>query len=231
MEEADWAINEFGAAELGDTRRTGRLVRLASVLAQRPAASLPAACDDPGMLKGGYRLLENPAVAPAAVLASHVQATLERAREVPLVLAVQDTTEPDYTHHPGTTGLGPIGNGSGRGLLVHTTLAITPNRLPLGLLAQQDWARDPDDRGKKRRRKQLPIGQKESQKWLTSLQTVNAWAAECPATRFVSVGDAEADIYDVFCAPQAANVAVLVRAGGPSRCSRRPTGPRNSSRP
>ena len=195
MEEADWAINEFGAAELEDTRRTGRLVRLASVLAQRPAALLPAACDDPAMLKGGYRLLENPAVAPAAVLASHVQATLERAREVPLVLAVQDTTELDYTHHPGTTGLGPIGNGYGRGLLVHTTLATTPDRLPLGLLAQQDWARDPDDRGKKRRRKQLPIGQKESQKWLTSLQTVNAWAAECPGTRFVSVGDAEADIY------------------------------------
>ena len=140
MEEADWAINEFGAAELEDTRRTGRLVRLASVLAQRPAALLPAACDDPAMLKGGYRLLENPAVAPAAVLASHVQATLERAREVPLVLAVQDTTELDYTHHPGTTGLGPIGNGYGRGLLVHTTLATTPDRLPLGLLAQSCWA-------------------------------------------------------------------------------------------
>ena len=114
MEEADWAINEFGAVELGDTRRTDRL-------AQRPAASLPAACDDLAMLKGAYRLLENPAV--------------------PLVRAVQDTAELDYTRHPGTTGLGPIGNGYGRGLLVHTTLAITPDRLPLGLLAQQDWAR------------------------------------------------------------------------------------------
>jgi Transposase DNA-binding/Transposase Tn5 dimerisation domain len=212
MDEAEWAINEFGAADLGDTRRTDRLVALASALAQRPAASLPAACDDPAMLKGAYRWLENPAVAPEAVLASHVQATLERVQQVPLVLAVQDTTDLDYSHHPATQGLGPIGNGYGRGLLVHTTLAITPERLPLGLLGQQAWVRDAASVGKKHRRKQLPIGEKESQKWLTGLATVSALAAECPQTRFVSVGDAEADIYDVFCAPRPANVDFLVRA-------------------
>ena len=66
--------------------------------------------------------------------------------------------------------------------------------------------------GKKHRRKRLPIGKKESQKWLTSVRAVNGWAAECPGTRFISAGDAEADIYDVFCAPRAANVALLVRA-------------------
>ena len=212
MEDADWAITEFGAADLGDKRRTDRLVALATVLAQRPSASLPAACDDPAMLKGAYRLLENPAIEPTALLASHVQATLERAQAVPLVLAVQDTTELDYTGHPATTGLGALGSGYGRGILVHSTLAITPDRLPLGLLAQQDWTRDPAETGKKHRRKQRPIAQKESQKWLTSLGAVNGWAEECPQTQFVSVGDAEADIYDLFCAPRAANVALLVRA-------------------
>ena len=95
MDDADWAITEFGAADLGDSRRTDRLIALATVVAQRPAASLPAACDDPAMLKGAYRLLENPAVDPAALLASHVHATLERVQTVPLVLAVQDTTELD----------------------------------------------------------------------------------------------------------------------------------------
>jgi hypothetical protein len=212
MDEADWAITEFGAADLGDTRRTDRVVRLATVLAQRPSASLPAACDDPAMLKGAYRLLENPAIEPAALLASHVQATLERVAAVPLVLAVQDTTTLEYSDHPATTGLGPIGDGWGRGMLVHSTLALTPDRLPLGLLAQQDWTRDLDDIGKKHRRKQLPTSEKESQKWLTSLAAVNGWAAECPDTQFVSVGDAEADVYDLFCAPRAANVALLVRA-------------------
>ena len=100
------------------------------------------------MLKGAYRLLENPAVDPAVLLAGHVQSTPERAQEVPLVLAVQDTTEPDYTHHPATEGLGPIGNGRGRQMLVHATLAITPDRLPLGLLSQQDRTRDRPRRGR-----------------------------------------------------------------------------------
>jgi hypothetical protein len=49
-------------------------------------------------------------------------------------------------------------------LLVHTTLAFTPERVPVGLLAQQVWPRDPDDIDKRHRRKQLPISQKESQK-------------------------------------------------------------------
>ncbi len=67
MDEADWAINEFGAALLGDSRRTARLIALASVLAQRPEVSLPAACDDPAMRKGAYWFFENAATEPAAI--------------------------------------------------------------------------------------------------------------------------------------------------------------------
>src|SRR5438552_12640311 len=93
IEEADWAINEFGGAALGDTRRTDRLVRLATLLGSRPAASLPQACEDPAELKAAYRFFQNEAIAPAAILDSHVQATLERVAPLPLVLAVQDTTE------------------------------------------------------------------------------------------------------------------------------------------
>ena len=57
------------------------------------------------------------------------------------MLAIQDTTEIDYTAHPEKKGLGQIGNESGRGLLMHTTLAITVSGLPLGILEQQIWAR------------------------------------------------------------------------------------------
>src|SRR5262249_10540717 len=81
-------------------------------------------------------------------LDSHVDATLRRLASVPLVLAVQDTTELDWSTHPATTGLGPLGHPAQRGLHVHTTLAFTPERVPLGLLAQQVWARDPNTVGK-----------------------------------------------------------------------------------
>jgi hypothetical protein len=82
----------------------------------------------------------------------------------------------------------------------------------LGLLAQQVWARDPQDIGKSARRKQLPITQKESQKWLHSLDAVLTARECCPKTHFVSVGDREADVYDVLAASRAEGVDLLIRA-------------------
>src|SRR3712207_410879 len=124
---------------------------------------------------------------------SHVQATTARLRQVPLVLAVQDTTYLDWTDHPATTGLGPLVSVHQQGLLAHTTLAITPERVPLGLLAQQVWARDPATFAQQPNHKQRRIDEKESQKWLTSLAAVAELRAACPSTQVVSVGDARSE--------------------------------------
>ena len=165
----NWAVTEFAEAELGDARRTQRLIHMATVLAQQPMASLPEACGSPAELKAVYRFFDNEAIAPAELLASHVSATYERVGRVPRVLAVQDTTEVDWTAHPATTGLGPIGHPRHQGLMVHTTIAFTPERVPLGLVAQEVWARDPEKVGHRATRKQRPIAEKESGKWLRSL--------------------------------------------------------------
>jgi hypothetical protein len=207
-----WAVNEFADADLGDVRRTKRLVELAHVLAQHPTAALPEACGDGAMLKAAYRFFSHDVIEPQDCLYSHIEATYCRLDKVPLVLAVQDTTEVDWTGHPATTGLGPLGHPACQGLHVHSTLAFTPERVPLGLLAQHVWARDPDDVGKRKRRKQLPMSQKESQKWLTSLEAVCSARECCAQTRFVSVGDREADVFDLLAAERPAGVALLVRA-------------------
>jgi hypothetical protein len=164
------------------------------------------------MLKAAYRFFANDDIEPPDIVHSHIEATYSRLTHVPLVLAVQDTTEADWTSLRATAGLGPLGHSACQGLLVHTTLAITPDRVPLGLLAQQVWARDPNDVGKRARRKQLPISQKESQKWLWSLEAVFTAQEGCPNTRFVSVGDREADVYDVLAAQRPAGVDLLMRA-------------------
>ena len=104
-----WAVTEFAEAELGDVRRTMRLVELAHVLAQHPTAALPEACGDDAMLKAAYRFFANDAIEPHDVLDSHIEATYRRLHHVPVVLAVQDTTEVDWTSHPATRGLGPLG--------------------------------------------------------------------------------------------------------------------------
>jgi len=210
--DTNWAVHEFADADLGDERRTTRLVELAYALGQHPTAALPEACGTGSMLKAAYRFFDNDGIAPQDILQSHVEATYTRLGAVPVVLAVQDTTEVNWTRHPATQGLGPLGHTACHGLLVHTTLAITPERVPLGLLAQQVWARDPADVGKRARRKQLPISQKESQKWLHSLDAVYTAHDCCPTTRLVSVGDREADVYDVLAAPRPAGVDLLIRA-------------------
>lgn len=219
--DTNWAVNEFADAELGDPRRTKRVIELATALAQHPTASLPEACGKGAMLKAAYRFFSNDAIEPQDVLHSHIEATYSRLATVPLVLAVQDTTEVDWTAHPATEGLGPLGHTACQGLHVHSTLAVTPERVPLGLVAQQVWARDPAEVGKRARRKQLPIAQKESQKWLTSLDAVFTAQAECPETRFVSVGDREADVFDLLAAARPAGVELLIRAAW-NRCVEAP---------
>jgi hypothetical protein len=130
---------------------------------------------------------------------------------VPLVLAVQDSTQADWTAHPKTRGLGQIGTGGGRGMIVHSTLALTPERVPLGLLAQTDWLR-PLGAPRSPERRGVPIEHKERWKWLESLAAVKAAHAACPRTRFVSIGDREADIYDLFLVERPMGVDLVVRA-------------------
>jgi len=105
---------------------------------------------------------------------------------VPLILAVQDTRVLDWTHHPATTGLGPLNAGRQPGVLAHSTLALTPDHVPMGLLQQQVWARDPEVR-REHDHKTRPVAEQESQKWLTRLDAVSAARAVCPETHFVSV--------------------------------------------
>jgi hypothetical protein len=91
-DDINWAVNEFADADLGDGRRTQRLVELAHVLAQHPTAALPEACGDGAMLKAAYRFFTNDAIEPQDFLDSHIESTYQRLDQVPLVLAVQDTT-------------------------------------------------------------------------------------------------------------------------------------------
>ena len=126
-EVSSWVVTELAEAELGDVRRTQRLVEVATMLAPQPGASLPEACGNRAMLKAAYRFFDNEAVDPAEILASHVQATIPRLASVPVV---QDTTDLNWTAHPATTGLGPVGHAQQPGLLAHTTLALPLSGCP-----------------------------------------------------------------------------------------------------
>jgi hypothetical protein len=212
----DWAAEELGEAQLGDARLAKRLVTLARDFYARPQANIPQACQSRAKTKAAYRFLEHDHTTLEKILAPHYAATVRRVAQEPVVLAVQDTTTLNYSTHPATEQLGPIGSRKEGlvGLLLHDTLAFTPEGTPLGLLDVQCWARDPQAFGKRHRRYELPIEQKESQKWLTSFQKVAEVQRGCPATLLVSVGDREADIYELFAlaAGRGAGPQLLVRA-------------------
>ena len=197
---ADWVEEEFATVELYDPRLKRRLFGMVRDFYGQPQAPIPQACGSQAKTKAAYRFFDNERVSMDRVLRAHTESSVERIRAHQVVLAVQDTTTVNYTTHRATEGLGPISTqkSAAVGLVVHDTMAFTPEGTPLGLLDVQCWARDPEDKGKKYRRKELPIEQKESMKWLNSYRAVSEVQQLCPRTMLVSVGDRESDIYELF---------------------------------
>src|SRR5579859_6925467 len=207
-----WAMQEFGQAQLGDARRTRRLVRLAEQRGRQPAASLPQGCDDWAGAQAAYRFFDNAMIEPEAILDAHWQATVRRMAQQAIVLLPQDTTQLDYSTHTDTDGLGVLQSQHQRGLLLHTTLAVTPAGVPLGVIDQQVWARAPDQLGKRPDRKARPLEEKESVKWVNSLARALALQAQLPGVQLVSIADREGDVNDFLRPVLTTGLAVLVRA-------------------
>ena len=104
LDATSWAVTECADAALGALRRTQRVVALAHALAQRPGAALPEACGSGAMRKAASRLFTNDARAPDERLHRHSEATYGRLNAVPIVLAVHETTEANWTHGRVTAG-------------------------------------------------------------------------------------------------------------------------------
>jgi hypothetical protein len=198
---ADWVEEELGTVEFYDGRLTRRLFSMVRDFYGKPLAPIPQALSgSQAKTKAAYRFLGNERVTMDEILRAHVESSIERIREHRVVLAVQDTSSLNYTTHRATEGLGPINTSkdAALGMLLHDTMAFTPEGIPLGLLDVQCWARDPEEMGKRHRRTELPIEQKESMKWLNSYRAVNEAQKLCPESTLVSVGDRESDIYELF---------------------------------
>lgn len=211
-----WAEQEFGGVRLHDDRLKERLYTIARDFFNRSDKNIPEACGTKARTMAAYRFFSNPKVNMDVILTPHTEAAIERIKEHKVVLAPQDTTSLNYCAHSDTKGLGPINNKdhTSVGLILHDTLAFTESGTPLGVLDAQCWARDPDDKGKRERRKELPIEQKESIKWLRSYRRVAEVQKCCPDTMLVSMGDRESDIYELFleAAKDPAGPKLLIRA-------------------
>lgn len=212
-----WRAEEFAGVDVRDARLNKRILKVSAQFAAQPQASIPQASEDWAATKGAYRLFENPHVEAARILAPHQQRTRARMRGQTRVFAVHDTSYLNYTSHPATQGLGLIGaEQDGQvGMIMHSSLVMTADGVPLGLLAQTIWARaaaDPATDASTRRgqRRQSPVDAKESGTWLTGVRETQA---RCPAgVALVHLGDREADFYELFQEIQALGAQMVVRA-------------------
>lgn len=215
-----WVEREFGGAPVGDGRLAKRLVSIAAVKAADPTEPFTeCASGRTADMQGYYRFIEHPdgkAVNMAAILHPHIERTVKRVRGQRRVLCPQDSTDLDYTGLDGCVGLGRTGKNQhgaeSYGLRLHTTLALTTDGLPLGVLRGECMARE-FRRQSKEERRNLPIEQKESHRWLKSVQACEKIAERTPGTRLVCMADREGDIYEVFLHwRRTRKVELLVRA-------------------
>jgi hypothetical protein len=208
---SDWVDEELGTLDLGDARRDRRIKRMVSRMAERPGASVPQTFETQAETQAAYRALWSEATDPDAILEAAQAACLDRVRQEPLVLAIQDTTELDFTHHPGTTGMGRLKKADqrARGCLVHTVLAVSADGVPLGQGWQKLWTRDPESESTRQDWWKRPFDAKESFRWVEGLRAVQA--TKPPGTTVVMVADREADIYEVFAEPRPEGSELLIR--------------------
>jgi hypothetical protein len=207
---------EFALAELGDPRRTERLVKMATSLAQTPTGTLPQAFPDWKDLKAAYRFLDHVEYGPAEIQQPHFQQTLAACRQPGEYLLIEDTTDLDYSMHRQTGQLGFIGDGRGLGLWLHTTLAVRvegwdlgqePAGIALGLLGQSSWARTQTGLRQQtwRERMRRP---RESDRWARVLDQMGARPPDC---QWIYLADREADFYEPIERCQRQGVDFIIR--------------------
>jgi len=213
--------DEVAGANFGDIRLSCRLERIAEELGAQPNLSIPSSTSGRAEMEAAYRFFDNDKVTPEKILQPHFEASFKRIQQCPIVLFVQDTTELDLTRPLEVVdGTGPMDSESRRGAFYHPMQSFDLDGVPLGMVWQKNWAREQIEltltkAEKSKKRKQTPVEDKESMRWIEGLRAVDQIAQQCPKTTCVCVGDSESDIYEVFSDPCLAhrdNLDVLVRA-------------------
>lgn len=195
-----WAEQQFASADLGDARRTRRLVKLAAQMAANSSGTIPQQTGTTADMKAAYRLFASEGVTHEAVCGPHWEQTRQRAGEVPTVFLVQDTAELDFSSHVHCEGLGPIAQGGYfRGLHQQNVLAVDPSTgHPVGLMYQRHHRRQMRPKGHSKDRsatRKVPMEERESYWWIEAIRAIGS---PPPGVSWVHVGDRGEDIFGVY---------------------------------
>jgi len=209
----EWAAAQFVAADLGDRRRTKRLVRLAAMMAANSSGSIPQQTGGGADMKAAYRLFAAKDVTHAAICQPHFEQTRQAAGGIAMTFLVQDTMVLNFSSHTACAGLGPIGAGKGlMGLHQQNVLALDPARhRPLGLMYQQHYSRTPRPKGwraNRSGRRAVPLDERESHWWIAAIAAIGR---PPPGVCWVHVGDRGEDLFGAYHEARKWNTDWLIR--------------------
>ena len=147
---AEWAQNNFGNAELGDKRRTKRLVTLVTDLVSNIGMSVVKSSQTSDKIEAAYRFIRNEKIKAQDIETSAFNATAELVNNYDLLLALEDTTSLNFSYKSVKPELGPLGNSTkARGMMAHSVLLFAPNEQNVvGLIEQQRWCRSLSSHGR-----------------------------------------------------------------------------------
>ncbi len=191
---SQWAQQNFGSCQLGDKRRTARLIQVAGQIASNPAASLPGQTETWGDLKAAYNLFDRPEVTFDAIARPHWELT--KGRTAGRYLVIGDTTEIDFGKRKMISGLGPTGNGSGAGFLLHNALLVDADTEEIvGIAGQTIHYRNEKSKKKENRSRRLKRN-RESEVWGKVIDQVGPPPED---VEWVHVLDRGGDNFEVYC--------------------------------
>ncbi len=187
LAEMSWSEEELKGIELGDKRLNRRAASLLERFSEKPTASIPNASRGWSETQAAYRFFSNESVSWEKILAPHWEQTQIRMSQHKRVLCIQDTTELNFNGQE-IEGLGPLSYESQRGMYVHPTYMVTPDRESLGVMDAWMWARAFKDANGVR------AGIVESTRWIEGYERLAELAPKLSETRLVYVADREADM-------------------------------------
>ena len=200
------ALEDLRNVNLGDPRRSRRMLKMVERLTADPAASFPDAMSSDAELDALYRFFSNQAVAPKAILEPHLEATWARAKAEQRVIVAHDTTE--FSFSSDRDGLGPI-NDSGHGFFAHLALVLSADghKRPLGVGGLHTWAR-PDTPRRQKNTHHFAESDRESYRWQSLALDVGKRYRDLDV---IHVMDSEADAYDLWTALLDENQRFVIR--------------------
>jgi len=212
MNDVKWTNSEFEGASFADKRLNERLLNLAKSISKGPSLPLNQVSDDWASVKASYRFFDNEKVTPQKIIEPHINNTVRRCLGHKYILVIQDTTIINYTRHQKTKGLGKIGGKTNvkhpnHGIVMHSSIALSPSGVPLGVLNNYIWSRKEKDKIHSRL---LEFNDRESSKWVSAYDDYsNLLEKKVPS---ITIADREADFSNLFLTIQDKDDFYIVRS-------------------